>query len=336
MEAVSRPQPGDVLSAQEYLRGLVVRTPTLRSMALDERVNCRLVAKAECLQRTGSFKVRGALNRARMLSPEARARGLLTVSAGNAALGLAFAGHVLDAGVTVVMPEDAVSAKVEGVRALGGTVVQDGVLDAAGAFRRAAQLQEEHGYTFVHPFDDPYVVAGAATATLELLEQESDIERLVVPCSGGGLLAGAILATETAGRTIEIVGVQPDVAPTIVRSLEAGEPTEVDHRLTIADGLTAPRPGRLNFDMIRSAVVRIVTVSEAAIRASVRELTMTLKVVVEPSAAVGLAAIIDQSLGAIDGVTALMLSGGNISPEVLAYCVTALPGIRYLSMAPAT
>ena len=303
MEAVSRPQPGDVLSAQEYLRGLVVRTPTLRSMALDERVNCRLVAKAECLQRTGSFKVRGALNRARMLSPEARARGLLTVSAGNAALGLAFAGHVLD---------------------------------AAGAFRRAAQLQEEHGYTFVHPFDDPYVVAGAATATLELLEQESDIERLVVPCSGGGLLAGAILATETAGRTIEIVGVQPDVAPTIVRSLEAGEPTEVDHRLTIADGLTAPRPGRLNFDMIRSAVVRIVTVSEAAIRASVRELTMTLKVVVEPSAAVGLAAIIDQSLGAIDGVTALMLSGGNISPEVLAYCVTALPGIRYLSMAPAT
>jgi threonine dehydratase len=311
-----------VLSAQEYLRGRVVRTPALTSMALDERAGCRLVAKAECLQRTGSFKVRGALNRARMLSPEERARGLLTVSAGNAALGLAFAGRALGAAVTVVMPQDAVPAKVDGVRALGGTVVQDGVLDAAGAFRRAAQLQDQHGYTFVHPFDDPYVVAGAATATLELLEQEPGVERLVVPCSGGGLLAGAILAAETAGRTVEIVGVQPDLVPTIVRSLEAGEPTELDHPPTIADGLTAPRPGRLNFDMIRSANVRVVTVSEAAIRTAVRDLVTSLKVVVEPSAAVGLAAIAGQRLGAIDGVTALLLSGGNISPAVLADCVT--------------
>ena len=122
MEAVSRPRPGDVLSAQDYLRRVVVRTPTIRSAALDERAGCRLVAKAECLQRTGSFKVRGALNRARMLPPEARARGLLTVSAGNAALGLAFAGHVLGASVTVVMPQDAVAAKIDAVRALGGTV----------------------------------------------------------------------------------------------------------------------------------------------------------------------------------------------------------------------
>jgi threonine dehydratase len=323
VEPASRPRPDDVLSAQEYLRGVVVRTPSLRSMALDERVSCALVAKAECLQLTGSFKVRGALNRVRMLPPEARAGGLLTVSAGNAALGLAFAGQVLGAGVTVVMPEGAVPAKVDAVRVLGGAVVQEGVLDAAGAFRRAAQLQDQHGYTFVHPFDDPYVVAGAATATLELLEQEPGIERLVVPCSGGGLLAGAILAAETAGRVIEIVGVQPDLVPTIVRSLEAGEPTEVDHPPTIADGLTAPRPGRLNFDMIRSADVRIVTVSEAAIRTAVRELVMTLKVVVEPSAAVGLAAIMDRRIGAISGVTALMLSGGNISPAVLADCVTA-------------
>jgi threonine dehydratase len=312
-----------VLSAQEYLRGVVVRTPTLRSPALDERAGCRLVAKAECLQRTGSFKVRGALNRARMLAPEARARGLLTVSAGNAALGVAFAGHMLDAAVTVVMPEHAVPAKVEGVRALGGRVVQDGVIDAAGAFRRAAQLQQEAGYTFVHPFDDPYVVAGAATATLELLEQEPDFARLLVPCSGGGLLAGAILATETAGRPIEIVGVQPEAMPTIVRSLEAGEPTELDHSPMIADALTAPRPGRLNFDMIRAAGIPIVTVSEAAIRAAVRELVMMLKVVVEPAAAVGLAAIIDKKLSAIDGVTALMLSGANISPTVLADCITA-------------
>ncbi len=321
-EAVSRPRPGDVLSAQEYLRDSVVRTPTLRSMTLDERAGCRLVAKAECLQRTGSFKVRGALNRVRMLAPDARARGLLTVSAGNAALGLAFAGRELGAAVLVVMPEQAVPAKVQGVQALGGTVIQDGVVDAAGAFRRAAQLQNEHGYTFVHPFDDPYVVAGAGTATLELLEQEPDIARLVVPCSGGGLLAGAILATETAGRTIEIVGVQPEAVPTIVRSLEAGEPTELDHPPTIADGLTAPCPGRLNFDMIRSADIQIVTVSEEAIRTAVRELVMALKVVVEPAAAVGLAALIEQRLPAIQGVTALMLSGANISPTVLADCIT--------------
>jgi threonine dehydratase len=320
---VSRPRPEDVLSAQDYLRPAVVRTPALRSMALDELAGCRLVAKAECLQRTGSFKVRGALNCARLLPPEARARGLLTVSAGNAALGLAYAGHMLGADVTVVMPQDAVPAKVDGVRALGGAVVQDGVTDAAGAFRRAAELQDQHGYTFVHPFDDPRVVAGAATATLELLEQEPEADRLVVPCSGGGLIAGAILAAETAGRTIEIVGVQPELVPTIVRSLQAGEPTELDHPPTIADGLTAPRPGRLNFDMIRSADIRVVTVSEAAIRTAVRELVLALKVVVEPSAAVGLAAIMTGSIGATGGVTALLLSGGNISPAVLADSITS-------------
>jgi threonine dehydratase len=313
-----------VLSAQEYLQDIVLRTPTLRSMTLDERAGCRLVAKAECLQRTGSFKVRGALNRVRMMAPEVRGRGLLTVSAGNAALGLAFAGRELGAAVMVVMPEQAVPAKVRGVQALGGTVVQDGVVDAAGAFRRAAQLQDEHGYTFVHPFDDPYVVAGAGTATLELLEQEPDIARLVVPCSGGGLLAGAILATETAGRTVEIVGVQPEAVPTIVRSLEAGEPTELDHPPTIADGLTAPRPGRLNFDMIRSADIQIVTVSEEAIRTAVCELVMALKVVVEPAAAVGLAALIEQRLPAIDGVTALLLSGANVSQTILAECLTTI------------
>jgi threonine dehydratase len=321
-----RPRPDDALSAQEYLRDLVVRTPALSSMALDERAGCRLVAKAECLQVTGSFKVRGALNRVRLLPAEERARGLLTVSAGNAALGLAYAGHALGAGVTVVMPENAVPAKTDGVRALGGTVVQDGVTDAAGAFRRAAELQDQHGYTFVHPFDDPYVVAGAATATLELLEQEPGVERLVVPCSGGGLISGAILAAQTAGRAgdIEIIGVQPDLVPTVVRSLEAGQPVEVDHPPTLADGLTAPRPGRLNFGMIRSAGIQVVTVSETAIRAAVRDLVTTLKIVPEPSAAVGLAAIMAKKIGVTGGVTALLLSGGNIAPAVLADCVTTV------------
>jgi threonine dehydratase len=262
----------------------------------------------------------------RLLPAEERARGLLTVSAGNAALGLAYAGHALGAGVTVVMPENAVPAKTDGVRALGGTVVQDGVTDAAGAFRRAAELQDQHGYTFVHPFDDPYVVAGAATATLELLEQEPGVERLVVPCSGGGLISGAILAAQTAGRAgdIEIIGVQPDLVPTVVRSLEAGQPVEVDHPPTLADGLTAPRPGRLNFGMIRSAGIQVVTVSETAIRAAVRDLVTTLKIVPEPSAAVGLAAIMAKKIGVTGGVTALLLSGGNIAPAVLADCVTTV------------
>ncbi|GLW10026.1 serine/threonine dehydratase [Microtetraspora sp. NBRC 13810] len=312
------PTIDDVRRAQAELRGRVVRTPVLASAALDELTGCPTLAKAECLQLTGSFKVRGALYRISTLPAEALAGGLVTVSAGNAALGAAHACRELGVELTVVMPEKAVPEKLAAVEALGATVVKDGVTSSAVAFERAEVLRAERGLTFVHPFDDPMVIAGAATATLELLEDHPRLERLLVPCSGGGLLAGAIMAARTAGSSVEIVGVQPSGADGIVRSLAAGRPVAPPAISTIADGLTAPKPGEVNLSVISDAGIRVLTVGEEAIHTALGQVVRALRVVVEPSAAVGLAAL-SVHAGLRDGArTGLLLSGSNVNWRLLA------------------
>jgi threonine dehydratase len=320
------PTEADAREAREALRGRVVRTPVLRSDALDLLVGGPVAAKAECLQHTGSFKLRGALNRVRTLSREALDAGLITVSAGNAALGAAYAARELGAKLTVVMPANAVPEKLRGVRAQGATVVSDGITNATVAFEVAEALVAERGYTFLHPFDDPMVIAGAATATTEFLEDEPRLARMLVPCSGGGLIAGAILGARTMRSQTEIIGVQPEGADGIVRSLAAGTPTPPPVISTIADGLTAPKPGRLNLELIRSAQIRVVTVSDEMILAALGHLVRALRVVVEPAAAVGLAALLAQPSLAGSGTTGLMLSGSNVSMALLAQVLGELPG----------
>ncbi|SNT60364.1 threonine dehydratase [Streptosporangium subroseum] len=312
------PTTDDVRRARSALLGRVVRTPVLGSAALDALTGCPTLAKAECLQLTGSFKVRGALYRITTLPPGALSAGLVTVSAGNAALGAAHACRELGVELTVVMPEKAVPEKLAAVAALGATVVKDGVTGSAVAFERAEALRTERGLTFVHPFDDPMVIAGAATATLELLEDHPDLQRLLVPCSGGGLLAGAIMAARTTGSSVEIVGVQPSGADGIVRSLAAGRPVAPPSISTVADGLTAPKPGEVNLAVIADAGVRVLTVGEEAIHTALGEMVRALRVVVEPSAAVGLAALsVHRELR--DGArTGLLLSGSNVNWRLLA------------------
>lgn len=319
---MSLPSVQDARAAHTALRGQVRRTPVLRSDALDAAVEVPIVAKAESLQVTGSFKVRGALNRLRTLTREQLDAGLITVSAGNAALGAAHAAHVFGAALTVVMPENAVPEKLAAVAAYGGVVVvKDGVTSSALAFERAAALQAEQHLTFVHPFDDPMVIAGAATATMELLEDQPTIGRLLVPCSGGGLVSGAILAVAAFGADVEIVGVQPIGSDGLVRSLAAGTPTQVPDVSTVADGLTAAKPGGINFEMVRAAGIRVVTVTDDDILAALALLVRHLKLVVEPAAAVGLAALISGvvPVGGVssDRETALLLSGGNINMSLL-------------------
>ena len=316
------PIEADARAARDALRGRVVRTPVLRSEALDLVAGGPVVAKAEGLQHTGSFKLRGALNRVRTLSRDALDAGLITVSAGNAALGAAYAARELGAKLTVVMPSSAVPEKLRAVRAHGATVVSDGITNATEAFQAADALTAEHGYTFVHPFDDPMVVAGAATATLEFLEDEPELRRLLVPCSGGGLIAGAILAARTLGSQVEIVGVQPEGADGIVRSLAAGTPTPPPVISTIADGLTAPKPGLVNLELVRSAQINVVTVSDEMILAAMGEIVRALRVVVEPAAAAGLAALLGQPSRAGRGTTGLMLTGSNVSMTLLAQVLT--------------
>lgn len=308
------PDLPDLLAARRALTGVVARTPVLRSDVLDELAGARLFFKAEGLQVTGSFKARGAYNRIRSLSQEELDRGLITVSAGNAAMGAAWAARAAGAPIVVVMPETAVPEKLAAVAALGGRIEKEGITNATQAFERLALLRGEHGYTLVHPFDDPFVIAGAGTATWELLEDVPDLEDLAVPTSGGGLLAGALLAARGLAPAARVIGVQPTGAAGLVRSLAAGEPTAPDSIRTIADGLTAPKPGVLNFEIIRRQVTDVLTVPDEAILAAMGFILRHLKVVVEPSGAAALAAVLadDRFHGRRVGV---LLSGSNTGVE---------------------
>jgi threonine dehydratase len=308
------PDIPDVLAARRALAGVVLRTPVLRSDTLDEMSGVRLFFKAEGLQVTGSFKVRGAYNRVRSLAPAEVARGLITVSAGNAALGAAWAARATGARLVVVMPETAVPEKLAAVAALGARIEKEGVTNATQAFERLARLREEHGYTLVHPFDDPFVIAGAGTATWELLEEVPDLDDLAIPASGGGLLAGALLAARGLAPRARVYGVQPDGADGIVRSLAAGTPTAPEKVQTVADGLTAPKPGALNFELIRRDAAGILTVPDGAILSALGQVARHLKVVVEPAGAAALAGVLAD--GRFRGRrVGVLLSGSNTGME---------------------
>lgn len=313
-ELLPLPDLADVLAARRALAGVVVRTPVLRSDALDEIAGARLFFKAEGLQITGSFKVRGAYNRIRSFSPEEMAQGLITVSAGNAALGAAWAARALGARLVVVMPENAVPEKLAGVAALGARIEKEGVTNATQAFERLERLRQEHGYTLVHPFDDPFVIAGAATATWELLEDAPDLEALAIPTSGGGPLAGALLAARGLAPAAAVYGIQPAGADGLVRSLAAGKPTAPERVQTVADGLTAPKPGVLNFELIRRGVAAVLTVSDEAILDAMGLVLRHLRVIVEPAGATALAGVLagERFRGRRVGV---LLSGSNAGTE---------------------
>ena len=304
----------DVRAARDTLAGVLPRTPVLRSDSLDELSGARIWVKAECLQITGSFKVRGAYNRIRSFTPEEIAPGLITVSAGNAALGAAWAARTAGAPLVVVMPENAVAEKLAAVAAMGARIETDGITNATLAFERLARLRSEHGYTLVHPFDDPFVIAGAATATWELLEEVPDLDCVVVPTSGGGLFAGAVLAARGFASKVSVYGIQPEGADGLVRSLAAGEPTPSERIQTVADGLTAPKPGVLNFELIRRHAEGVLTVSDEAILDAMGLAIRHLRVIVEPAGAAGLAGVLahDVFRGRRVGV---VLSGSNTGME---------------------
>ncbi|GAA1869842.1 threonine ammonia-lyase [Asanoa iriomotensis] len=314
----SDPSLADVYEAATALAPHVVRTPVLRSRILDSWVGVPILAKAESLQVTGSFKVRGALNRIRTLDQAQQDRGLITVSAGNAALGAAYAAQVHGCALTVVMAESSVREKQAAAAALGASVVTNGVHDAAAAFDLARRLVGARGLTFVHPYDDAMVVAGAATATLELLAECPDLTRLYVPCSGGGLLAGAAVVTQALAPHIELMGVQPAGTATLAASLDAGRPVSHRGTGTIVDALTAPMPGELNLRIISSAGARVRTVSDDATLAALAAVTRDLRVIVEPAGAIAVAGVkADVADGLVDGLVGVLLSGSNVSWSLL-------------------
>ncbi|MCC6313150.1 MAG: pyridoxal-phosphate dependent enzyme [Thermomicrobiales bacterium] len=306
----------DIRAAAERIRPYVHRTPLLPSQTLSRMSNTRLALKPENLQRTGSFKARGALNAMLQLSPEQRERGVVTLSAGNHGQGLAFAAGLLGVRCVVFMPETAVPTKVAAIAGYGAETRFTPTMAQAPA--AVETYQKAQGLTYVHPFGDPNVIAGQGTIGLELLEDEPDLDAVVVPVGGGGLLAGVATAIKALRPDVRVVGVEPEGAPSVSRSLAAGHPITLDRLDTIADGLAAPFAAPISQALIERNVDDVVLVSDDEIVDALRLILERTKLLVEPSGAAGVAALLSGKTGVAAGAqVAAILSGGNVDRERL-------------------
>jgi threonine dehydratase len=318
---MTEPDFAAVRAAADRLAGHALRTPVLRSRRLDQRFGVELYAKAEHLQHVGAFKFRGAYNALSRLSAAQREAGVLTFSSGNHAQAVALAGRLLGIDTTVVMPRDAPAVKRAGTREHGARVIE---FDPARTTREAlaAELQAQQPRTLIPPYDHPDVIAGQGTATLELLEDAGDLDMLLVPCGGGGLLSGAGLVVRALQPRCRLVGVEPALADDATRSFRTGRLHRVHNPPTIADGTRTPSLGELTFPIIRRCVDDMVTVDEDAIRAAVRLLLLDARQVVEPSGALPVAALLSQAVAA-RGRVGVLLSGGNVDPQLLSEILAA-------------
>jgi threonine dehydratase len=306
------PSLEDVRQAAAGLHGRIHRTPMLESSALDGIFGGRLTLKAELFQKTGSFKVRGLLHKTLQLTAEERERGVITVSAGNAAGALAWAAR--DAGVpaTVVMAKTAVPAKIDAARAYGAQVeLVEGDLIAA-----YESIRDERKLTGVHPFDDLDVITGHGSLGLELLADSPDIDTVLVPVGGGGLISGVALAVKLIKPTIRVIGIEPETADVVSRSLEAGAPQKLATARSVADGLAAPVCGTHNFAIIQQYVDQMVRVGEAALIEATRLVMSRTKLALEPAAAAPFAALLEGKVE-LHGLTAAVISGGNLDVSKL-------------------
>jgi threo-3-hydroxy-L-aspartate ammonia-lyase len=302
----------DVQAAARRLDGIAHRTPVLSSRTLDARVGARVLIKAECLQRTGSFKFRGAYNKISSLSEDERGRGVAAFSSGNHAQAVALAAQLLGTHATIVMPEDAPTLKLDATRGYGAEVV---TYDRYSEDREAigARLAEERGLALVRPFDDSLVIAGQGTAALELLEEAGGLDLLVAPVGGGGLIAGCATVVKASVPQAKVIGVEPDDGDDTQRSLAAGHPVEVPVSRSIADSLQVPKPGDLTFSINKELLEAIATVTDQELIDAMRFLFERLKLVAEPGGAAGVAALLAGKVSYEAGATiGVIVSGGNV------------------------
>jgi threonine ammonia-lyase medium form len=300
-----------ISSARERISHRLHVTPVTTARLLGNEAAIELFLKCENLQKTGSFKPRGALNKVSALDESERRRGVVTVSAGNHAQALAWAARASNVRATVVMPAAASQAKAEASAGYGATVIRHGT--TFEAFERAQALAAERGLVFVHPFDDEEVMAGAGTTALEILEQTSDIDAVVVPIGGGGLIGGIAAAIKQLKPSVRVYGVEPNGAAAMRASLDAGRALRLDTVDTIADGLAAPMAGTLTYEIVRRYVDDVVLVSDDEIASAVRGLLARTKLLAEPAGAAGVAAILGRKLPLRDGERVVaVVSGGNV------------------------
>jgi threo-3-hydroxy-L-aspartate ammonia-lyase len=301
----------DVEAAAARLAGVAHRTPVVTSRTLDERVGARVHLKAENFQRVGAFKFRGAYNKISSLDHDALARGVVAYSSGNHAQAVALAAKLLGSRATIVMPEDAPAAKLEATRGYGAEVV---LYDRWTESREeiGAALAAERGLELVPPYDDPLVMAGQGTAALELLSDVPDLDVLLAPVSGGGLIAGCSTVAKALSPHCRVVGLEPETGNDTQQSLATGERIRIDVPHTIADGLQAPEPGELTFEVNQRRVDEIVTVTDEEIVAAMVFLYDRMKLVVEPSGATGIAALLSGNVDVSDRRVGVIVSGGNV------------------------
>jgi threonine dehydratase len=313
------PSLTEIEAAREIVSAVAQETALESSRFLAEILGSPVYLKCENLQRTGSYKIRGAYNRMARLSEEERARGVVAASAGNHAQGVAFAARELGIKATIFMPLGVALPKLQATRNYGADVVLRGST-VGEPLKAAAEFAAETGAVLIPPFDHPDVIAGQATLGLDILDQLPDLGTIIVPIGGGGLIAGVAsavkLRAERDGRTVRVIGVQAENAAAYPVSLQAGVPTEVRVGATIADGIAVGKPGELNFSIVRDLVDEVVTVSDDDIARALLVLLERAKLVVEPAGAVSVAAILAGKVDAV-GPTVAILSGGNIDPLLM-------------------
>jgi threonine dehydratase len=307
----------EIRRAGERIRAIAHRTPVLTSRTFNRIAGIEAFFKCENFQRGGAFKIRGAANFIHSIPPGDRARGVVAFSSGNHAQAVAIAAAGVGAPATIVMPTDAPRSKVEATRGYGARVVAyDRLREDREAIGR--RIAEETGATLVPPFDHPWIVAGQGTVALELMEEVADLDALIVPIGGGGLIAGCATAAKGLNPAMRVFGVEPEDANDTFLSLAAGERRQIPPPATIADGLRAPTPGAVTFPVIQRLVDGILLVSESEIKAAVKFLLTRMKILAEPSGAVPAAAALHGKLPSGARRVGLIVSGGNVDYELLA------------------
>ena len=321
----SEPTLADIEDARQRLRGMAVVTPLLESPMLNERLGGRLLVKAEPLQRTGSFKFRGAYNRLSRLDPEQKKRGVVAYSSGNHAQGVAAAAQILGIPAVIVMPADAPEIKVRNTRAYGAEVVTyDRYTESREA--KGEKLRAERGAVLVPPFDDPYIIAGQGTIGLEIAEQAAaagvELDAVITGASGGGLISGTAIALHAKSPRTKIYVAEPASFDDIIRSLKSGRRETNDTKAkSICDALMSPSPGEITFPIISKLVAGGFAVTDDEVRRAMATAFAELKIVVEPGGAVGLAAVLSGKLPIRGKAVAVICSGGNVDPDTF---ITAL------------
>jgi len=304
-----------VQTAKERLKGYANITPIMASRTLNRLVGAKVYFKCENFQRIGAFKFRGAFNSISQLSKGERARGIITYSSGNHAQAVALVGQMLNIRTTIVMPNDAPTTKRAATQEYGATIVEYDP-DKANREDIAKELETKNGYTMIPPFDHMDVIAGQATAALEMFEEIGNLDMMLVPCGGGGLLSGSAISARGMSPNCRVIGIEPELADDATRSFQTKKLHSVKNPLTIADGTRTPSLGKITFPLVLEYVDDMKTVSEEAIIEAVKFLFYRMKLVVEPSGALGLAALLSRVVMS-EGRIGIILSGGNIDSATM-------------------